>query len=592
MKKSIKVTGFLLLLIFVLWRCSSPRSGNIANQNSLPTDVLPSCTVSQDSFNTWFASGKATENGLVTAANSVAFPHNNNCDFYQWSERMFLWTTSPEPAGGSVLESPLFYDVTADSAGNRKLIPHSSGVPLRMSGHITKNGPNNLPVITDKTGRLLEIENPGPETNARTFVKNTLGQTAEVAQIKANAQGKLQFLDRKGNQIANPKAIISHKNQQDFVRRFRVGNKFVFLDAKGNTIQSEAGQATDDVLMSQHGSLVYYITMVNDVYAYYMLAAKQGKMDISHFPTTAGARDSICAFAKSKGVYLPDSNALAIEIKASWVEASTLPNPSSFYTIKATIPTYDTTNSLQWTPKGEKTVLMAMVGIHIVGSVAGHPEMIWSTFEHKGNTPNASYDYLNASHQLAEVKADTGGGWTFNRNAIDTPTNIAHMVDTAHGTASDTIYAISGHTISASNTLRLFAWGSAKGQVTNPEDKSSAASNSEVISINNSIQNLLVGNDKRKNYLFIGATWTNKGAAPNGKSYSLTNQEDGAAIGTNILANSTMETYFQLPTKSCFTCHSQHDTPTLSPNKISHIFAELQPFIYNNNLKKNKKTSK
>jgi hypothetical protein len=300
MKKSIKVTGFLLLLIFVLWRCSSPRSGNIANQNSLPADVLPSCTVSQDSFNTWFASGKATENGLVTAANSVAFPHNNNCDFYQWSERMFLWATSPEPAGGSVLESPLFYDVTADSAGNRKLIPHSSGVPLRMSGHITKNGPNNLPVITDKTGRLLEIENPGPETNGRAFVKNTLGQTAEVAQIKANAQGKLQFLDRKGNQIANPKAIISHKNQQDFVRRFRVGNKFIFLDAKGTIIQSEAGQATDDVLMSQHGSLVYYITMVNDVYAYYMTGSKARQNGHYTFPDNGRRQRQYLCFCQVK----------------------------------------------------------------------------------------------------------------------------------------------------------------------------------------------------------------------------------------------------------------------------------------------------
>ena len=44
-----------------------------------------------------------------------------------------------------------------------------------------------------------------------------------------------------------------------------------------------------------------------------------------------------------------------------------------------------------------KTVLMALVGMHVVGSTAGHPEMIWATFEHKNNAPNSSYTYLSTS---------------------------------------------------------------------------------------------------------------------------------------------------------------------------------------------------
>jgi hypothetical protein len=42
-------------------------------------------------------------------------------------------------------------------------------------------------------------------------------------------------------------------------------------------------------------------------------------------------------------------------------------------------------------PNGQKTVNLAMVGMHVVGSTKGHPEMIWATFEHIGNAPNDDY---------------------------------------------------------------------------------------------------------------------------------------------------------------------------------------------------------
>src|ERR1700722_94715 len=121
---------------------------------------------------------------------------------------------------------------------------------------------------------------------------------------------------------------------------------------------------------------------------------------------------------------------------------------------------------------------------------------------------------------------------------------------------TDTIIAKQGFTISASNTLMNYPWGSAMGSPTNAEDKSSAASNSEVISINNTIYSDLVGNDIRKQYLLIGATWTNGGAPPTGISYGVGGDTTaGVSIGTSVLANSTMETYFQSSQNSCFTCH-------------------------------------
>jgi hypothetical protein len=580
MKKTTSIIALMLLLCFTLWKCSSPRS---AAKADLPQDVLASCTLSADTFKTWFANGQVTANGLVTPANSVKFPHQKNCDFYQWSERMFLWITSPQK-GGLVLTSPEFYNVTPpDSAGNRTLIPHTTGSAIRMTGSISKFGPNRLPVVKDKKGKFYEVEKSQP--NTKESVQDASGKLVEVDHLVPTAN-TFAFVDKAGKTIAHPHAVIQHKkNQLHFVRRFIVGKKTVFLDVAGNVVDSEEGQATGDALMAQNGSLVYYLTLVNDVYAQYLNLAKNDPAMRKKFPTTALERDIIYAYALLHHVVLPHPNALAMELKSSWVEASTLPDSSNYVLMTATIPTYDTT-ALKWTPTGEKTVRMALVGIHIAGSVAGHPEMIWSTFEHKNNAPNAAYAYLNTKKDTVRVPQETGTGWLFTANAADATPNVSHIVcyDTLNVNnkfgSTDTLFSNNGFPISASNTLRTMPWGSpsAAGAYSNPQDTTAAASNSEILSINNTIHSLLAPGDIRKNYLLIGAVWTPNGSAPSGFGYSGVDTA-GITIGTSVLANSTMETYFQSPTQSCFTCHSNNPgTPTLSPDTLSHVFTAIQTF--------------
>src|SRR6185503_4063346 len=119
-----KTTVILLLLsstvlVSIYVGCGTNNDtpqGNVSAvlTSRLPNNVLKSCTLSQSQFNSWFASGTPSENGLVVPANSVLFPHNNNCDFYQWSWQMFSWMTSPVSGntytgGNTVMESKVFY---------------------------------------------------------------------------------------------------------------------------------------------------------------------------------------------------------------------------------------------------------------------------------------------------------------------------------------------------------------------------------------------------------------------------------------------------------------------------------------------------
>ncbi len=161
----------------------------------------------------------------------------------------------------------------------------------------------------------------------------------------------------------------------------------------------------------------------------------------------------------------------------------------------------------------------------------------------------------------------------FSANPADPNPNVSHIK-----AAGSTLTSATGQTISASNTLRVNAWGAMTGVLPNQQDTSTSASNSEIISINNAINSLLVGNDLRKNYNLIGATWTFGGNAPDGSVYSASNKSLNAAIGTSQVANSTMETYLQSTPSAQFTCFSCHNSKvSLSPTALSHVYGDIQP---------------
>src|ERR1700741_2384692 len=137
-------------------------------QTELPNDPQSTCTVSKGvqppktdtaEFAGWFHSGTAALNGVVDPADSVAFPNNPNCSFYQWSQRMFLWLTSPAPAsygggGGRIFASPAFFTVSPeDSMGVRTLIPNAAGRLIKLNLRAAQVGVHGLPVIMSKQGQ-------------------------------------------------------------------------------------------------------------------------------------------------------------------------------------------------------------------------------------------------------------------------------------------------------------------------------------------------------------------------------------------------------------------------------------------------------
>ncbi len=638
LKHTVKTAGFAGLVAGL-----AAGLAGTADAQVLPPNPDLTCVVPPTEFNSWFDTGHPGLNQPVKEADSVALNTSNNCNFYKWSEQMFLWLTSPASPpyqGNRVLDSQIFYQLN-----NGNLVAQVPFAPLNLTLRAAQVGPDGLPVVIDSKGNLREFVT-APSQSGITALSTVGGEgPAGIATVGTAEDGKALFLDAEGKAVAfTPKvtaamlpetlgrlthlavppegeaALSATATRQQIANALTAKNVLIEINTDSGPVFVEAGTGAIDnlgpgqaggngVLISQQKSVIFYETIVNDVYAWYLTGRKtQGGITPFYvsgnpatyglFPTTATDLQSIVNFSTAHGgpPSFPDGNALAVEAKLSWVEAETLPNGAQGYiTAQANVPVYNTSKSTDWAPAGSKPATVALVGVHVVGSAKGHPEMIWATFEHQANTPLATYQY-NLGGKTVTVQKNTSGTWLFSANSAPVPYNdeLARFCSNDKQCTSSQV----GHIISAtsapigpSNILREKSWGVASNGIPNQEDPTPAAANTEIISIDTNVRSQLssagASADPRFNYLLIGSTWTFGGGEPSG-SYPTNPNPDGSGadeIGTSLLLNSTMETFQQgvdttfQTGHNCFFCHgSSTKNPKVKANTfVSHIFGSTNP---------------
>lgn len=344
-------------------------------------------------------------------------------------------------------------------------------------------------------------------------------------------------------------------------------NKFALRGAKPQVI-APAGQAGGgDTLLSVNGSLVYFAEHVNDVYAWFNTAVTNSAIPATTaFPSTQAELTPIINYAKSQGKVLKDANALTMELKTAWIDLATVPaaQQAEYATIRAAVPNYQPTSTTSWTiSTTQPTVVkkLALVGIHVVGPVQGHPEMVWATFEHRRNAPDNNYYVDGKPGQTPPatptlVSYNSHGAWSF--MATDGTMAGALVPQMTVNGSTGALAATPGNTIRANNVYRAMPWG-------NAPTADSASNNSQLISLNSDIRSVLTQlGDVRGNYFQVGAVWTQNGSIP-------TSGTDVAKqIGSKLLANSTMETYHQTDKNGCFACHNSTQGSSLA---LSHLFS-------------------
>lgn len=587
---SLLVTGFI--------KFNKPAYTNIPT-NAFGTGNVINAT----RFASWINNVTPSINVFVKPADGPNFVGDNNVtpssfdrqDFFRWSQQMFYWILSPVPSNGSygscgglVLNSPAFYDVQGSNFV-RHTCDNLAKTNMTFDIKSTQNGKNDLPIFFEQnTDRIFDIDKTPKSIRGYQIVKDGKGKIVEVGNIKV--KGNIPtFYDLKGEVIEIVELIYSKDlDYKTTVQQFEINKIFYNVSLISPfapiiilpSVAQASNNGSSNVLMARNGSLVYYNIMVNDVYAIFSKMVNNNTLPSnSSFPTTSAELNVISNYANSIGMPLikTEGRVLAMELKTSWIDATNLTNSNNYIKTSATVPNYIQTSPGIWTKSGTRKTTLALVGMHVVGSVLGHPEMIWSTFEHKNNTPNNGYPFTNNNNGITSVSTDDSAiDFNFAQPRTNTYTpnfNVSHI------TGFNNLSGANGFTISNSDTKRNqpFGWGGviASGgspNLINPIDVMTVEnSNAQLVAINTDGNSRLINGDIRKNYFQVGSTWM---------SLFETNQQ----AGTIRLSNSTMETYTQATNArinipggaglNCFSCHDTGGSESPAPKEVflSHVF--------------------
>ena len=236
------------------------------------------------------------------------------------------------------------------------------------------------------------------------------------------------------------------------------------------------------------------------------------------------------------------------ELKMAWKVLTSKDDASKYLTTKAQIGS-----------STAKPTLLGMIGFHIAVATPDHPEFVWSTFEHKVNSPDC-------------VTPSTTTGWSFSSEACTSALqnkDVLGIVQCRFNNPDPQTHL----TGTPTEICREYPYGSAPGDLKYDENTG------DIISLNANIQPYLTGSFAvLANYFNVGAIWVSQISM----SSEVSNQR-----GSLRLANTVAETEYQDVNlnanfvSNCFGCHGYAGTGKPSAGKnttsggLSHIFDDI-----------------
>jgi hypothetical protein len=354
------------------------------------------------------------------------------------------------------------------------------------------------------------------------------------------------------------------------------------------------------VVIDQNGHALYYAIHMNPAFvkfvndAHLTSADQIKKADPSiHFTTTGAVVET-----KEAWMIIPDANP---------------PQAATFITTRAMVPTLrvDPTLGVVADDANLRQVTVALIAIHIVHTIPGHPEFVWSTFQHvnrqtgvtdlapssidlpRNNPPNAA---ASITPQLPAGQAYL----LYARNTLPAASNVGVFVPALNPVTQT-------FTTPPTSIFRVFP--AAKTATTDVDG--------DITALNTAMQDRFNGpvtaarpapaaNDRRPWYRLVGAVWLDRPARSFFVNKVLVNNpldpdivENGSDAITSInggedgLSSVAMESFTQGPASfpTCFSCHDTQSTAgngvpqarnmasavVMQPGliNVSHIFNEV-----------------
>jgi hypothetical protein len=372
-----------------------------------------------------------------------------------------------------------------------------------------------------------------------------------------------------------------------------------------DTSQAGIGGAAGGALIDQKGRFVYYAIHVNPDFADFV--HQNGLAS----PEAIRNADPKLSFPSSSA----DASKHVVEYKSAWMIVDSANPPANYFVVDALVPHFEITNGGFVQSKGADNqpvfdqVKVALLALHVVFTLPGHPEMIWSTFEHvhldaqgvsvRDNAPAALDNPSSTSADLVISTQDfplyTASTTAKNANKALSPADMVSFWN-------ETRQAFLRPDGSFAQTSVFRPYPGSKPDGHKPDDR---AEDSEIVLINNNAtamftkakaDNKITDADKRQFYRLVGATWLDQplGTSPPvfdvDKSFEIPNSgastdDVGQALaGEARLGSTAMESFTQFDdgAPNCFSCHDTQKVllphaPPLKPKllNVSHIFSRF-----------------
>lgn len=264
-----------------------------------------------------------------------------------------------------------------------------------------------------------------------------------------------------------------------------------------------------------------------------------------------------------------------VELKSAWqiVEDP----PPDYITAQAIVPMLRIRNHVLIADNNQtRTVTVALLALHVVFVLDGHPEFIWSTFEHVDATSHMPDLAPSAATNPPSTGVISTKTFTLYKAGVSSDKgNIALVTAKAsdpHFNETTQKFRIDAQTVPS--IYRVFPGSDSKGP----------AVDDEVKALNDSMTSLFASSsagDRRRNYRLIGGVWLKN---PQSTFKNKTIFSDGDLQGEDRLSNLAMESFTQQDFPHCFKCHNT--TPVIDPDtgkmiipakllNVSHILSKF-----------------
>jgi hypothetical protein len=308
-------------------------------------------------------------------------------------------------------------------------------------------------------------------------------------------------------------------------------------------------EATGQPLVDQNGRYVQFEIRVDPA----MCQAVTSCQLYTQSCITAAGKASYTFPAGVTGTSPKNSTPGVAEVKLAWrvMETCNLPDSPKpckkddlsqfFWVANVSVQPYSPKNQGQ-----VSNLTIGLVGFHLIQKTPSHPEFIWSTWEHISNAPvcqgSDNTKCQDPSRPLPGLS--TASGWSFfNPKASPPPPPVnSSQCSGAHPTPPN-CFNVAYYTSATPATQPI-------SQIC----RFSPCGNGDQANIGqlNKAVRAKLGTNVWSRYFLIGTVWGNPKAPPPG--FPPTGPSN--SVGSTQLANTTLESFFQQSTFTCFTCHN------------------------------------